>query len=327
MEKMAIIKSRKLVPIIGMKSTGKSKFLNTLYNIDFLGSKAGTGTKIVNILRYNPYIETPCFYHIQIFKKDNDYIFYKDPKRETIFGKEKIAKEIKNINNQLNDKSKIEYIDKFYMTEINEAPFFRDKSYLFEHDLCDIPSLSECIKDDLSDSEQKLKKEKESFGIVFNDRGDIFKKEKGISINNEIRDEDDIFYKLDMEDDISYLLTTIFNIIRNYIDGAIIILSVENYIFEDNFDIIAKLYKITQKKLKNCLIILNKIDLSKYPKKDIENFMRLIFDHFPKFKTFNINLNTFIAISTIQLQNEFLMSKDFKYLMTALFLNILTLFK
>ena len=302
MEKMTRIEPRKLVPIAGLINVGKSKFLNVLYNFNFLDCRSGTCTRFVNIIRYNPKIECPCLFHLKIVKEDNDYIFYKDPKTETIFGEEKITKEIENINNKLKDKIETEYEDIFYITEINEAPFFGDKDYLLSHDLCDIPGLNE--KNLENDIDEK----------------------KNISINNEIRDEDDIFYKINIENESSYI-TKIFNIIKNYIEEAIIVLSVENLDSKENFELIVKLYKVTQKKISNFLIVLNKIDLSINPDEDIRKCKGLLVQHFPKFKTFNINLNTFIAISTYQLQNELLMRKDFKYLINYHFFNYSSYFK
>ena len=322
MEKMTKIKIRKLVPIVGLINVGKSKFLNVLYNFNFLDCRPGICTRFVNIIRYNPYIKCPCLNHLNIVKEDNDYIFYKDPKTETIFGEEKITKEIENINNKLKDKFKVEYEDLFYMTEINEAPFFIDKEYLLSHDLCDIPGLNETnLENDI------IVKKDISMNNEIRDKDDIFYKtkkdidiEKDISINNEIRDEDDIFYKINIENESSYI-TKIFNIIKNYIEEAIIVLSVENYYQKENYELIAKLHKVTQTKMSNFLIVLNKIDLSSNQDEDIEKCKGLLVQHFPKFKTFNINLNTFIAISTYQLQNELLMSKDFKYLINYHFFN------
>ena len=72
---MEEIEKRKIVRVVAMISAGKSKLLNVIYNINFLKSKAGIGTKFVNILRYNPKIEEPCFYHLTVKKKDNDYFF------------------------------------------------------------------------------------------------------------------------------------------------------------------------------------------------------------------------------------------------------------
>ena len=339
---MIKIEHRKIVPIAAVVSAGKSMFLNVLYNINLLECKAGIATKFVNILRYNPNINTPCFYHLKVIKEGNDYIFYKDLNSEEISGEDKIKEEIKNINNELAAKLKIEYEDIFYMTEINEAPFYMDKDYLLSHDLCDIPGLSEYngtngenennkinekeennnVKD--KEFEEKLKKGAEEFGLVIKDKEKKEKKEekeeKDSSNNNKIGIEDDIFYDINIDNEDSYT-TNIFNIIKNYIDGAIIVLSVENYNFTENFQLIAKLHKITQKNINNFLIILNKIDLSENPDDDIEKCKGLLIQNFPKCKTFNINLNTFIAISTYQLQNELLMSKEFKYLINYHYFN------
>ena len=338
MEKMIKIEHRKIVPIAAMVSAGKSMFLNVLYNINLLECKAGIATKFVNILRYNPNINSPCFYHLKIIKEGNEYIFYKDLNSEEVSGEDKIKEEIKNINNELAAKLKIEYEDIFYMTEINEAPFFKDKDYLLSHDLCDIPGLSEyngtngenennTINENEKNNnvidkefEEKLKKGAEEFGLVINikekeENEEKEKKEKKEEINssnnNKIEVEDDIFYDINIENEDSYT-TNIFNIIKNYVDGAIIVLSVENYNFTENFQLIAKLHKVTQKKINNFLIILNKMDKSENPDEDIEKCKGLLIQNFPKCKTFNINLNTFIAISTYQLQNELLMSKEFK---------------
>ena len=312
-------------------------FLNILYNINYLECKEGIATKFVNILRYNPNINSPCMYHLKIVKEGNGYIFYKDANSKEVSGEEKIKEEIKKINNELsNNKHNIEYENIFYMTEINEVPFFRDKDYLLSHDLCDIPGLSEYteenrgnednkidrneINNEAEDNELsgKLKKGEEDFWLVINKK----ENEEKVSYSRyyEIEVEDDIFYDINIENENSYT-TKIFNIIKTYIDGAIIVLNIENFYYSENFHLIAKLHKVTQKKINNFLIILNKTDLSQNPDQDIEKCKGLLIKYFPKCKTFNINLNTFIAISTFQLQNELLMSKEFKYLINYHYFN------
>ena len=82
------------------------------------------------------------------------------------------------------------------------------------------------------------------------------------TINNEKENEDDIYYKTKNMERNTYL-TEIFGIIKDYIDGAIIILSIENYHFEDNYELIAKLHRVIQRQITNFLVILKKIDLSK----------------------------------------------------------------
>ena len=66
-----------------------------------------------------------------------------------------------------------------------------------------------------------------------------------------------------------------------------------------------------EKKIKNFLIILNKIDLSSNPIHDIDSCKGFLINSFPKFKTFNLNLNTFIPISAYQVENELLMEENF----------------
>ena len=63
------------------------------------------------------------------------------------------------------------------------------------------------------------------------------------------------------------------------------------------------------------------MDLSSNPKSDIQKCKGLLIQNFPKFQTFNINLNTFIPLSVNQLKNELLMDKSFKYLINYHFYN------
>ena len=353
------IEIRKIVPVAAMISAGKSKLLNVLYNINYLECKAGIGTKFVNLLRYNPNIEDPIFYHLKIVKEGDKYIFYKDLTQEIYKGEESIIEANKIINNDLYNKHDFNYEDIFYMTEVNTTPFIKDKEYLLSHDLCDIPGLSEyqeTRKDndnkqkeekkdnkekevELVDSLERFKKYGEELGLDFDIGKDILKPKLIIDENDEEnikernnksenkdgkRDEDDIYYRASIVENINTYLTEIFRIIKNYIEGGIIIMSVENYYFEENFELIAKLYRVIQKDISKFLVVLNKMDLSKNPKEDIEKFKGLIIKHFPKCKTFNINLNTFVPLSVNQLQNELLMNKSFKHLIRYHFYNYMS---
>ena len=134
------IEERKLVPVAAMVSAGKSKLLNVLYNIDFLECTPGIGTKFVNILRYNPQIKKPCFYKLKVEKQGDDYIFYKDLKIAE--GEKEITESNKSVNEELRAQLQTKYEDIFYMTEINQMPFIKDKEFFLTHDLCDIPGMS-----------------------------------------------------------------------------------------------------------------------------------------------------------------------------------------
>ena len=349
------IEIRKLVPLVAKISTGKSTLLNVLYNFNFLECKSGISTKFVNILRYNPKIQQSCFFHLGLIKEGDNYFFYKDLNSKIYEGEENIIKANKIINKELYQKDKIDYEDIFYMTEINTKPFIEDESYLENHDLCDIPGLSEyqgnkiIEKDEKKEEENKMeninnknddfeliKNEANKIGLVWdykyekkNINENMFNNEivanKDIKIDNKddenVKSEDDIYYEENGDNDKKTYLSEIFKIIKKYIDGAIILLSIENYKSVDNYQIIAQLKKVIQKPISNFLIILNKMDLSLEPEKDIKECKGLFIKYFPKFKTFNINLNSFIPLSVNKLKNELSMSKNFKDLIYYHFWN------
>ena len=345
------IEQRKIIPVAAMISAGKSKLLNVLYNIDFLECTPGIGTKFVNILRYNPEIKEPCFYHLKVVKEGENYIFYK--KMKVAEGAKKIIEENKNVNEELRAQLETKYEDIFYMTEINEIPFIKDKDFLLTHDLCDIPGLNEYqkqkniknekekkenevedkknneskevnqINNKKDEIEEKIKEEAKKMGLVVKPKSGEKEEEEKSKEKKENNFEDEINSKIDIEKENTYL-TEIFKIIKNQIDGAIIILSIENYYKKENYVIIAKLQKVLQKEISNFLIILNKMDLSLNPKDDIQKCKGLLIQHFQNFKAFNINLNTFIPLSVEQLQNELLMDKSYKHLIYYHFYNYMS---
>ena len=319
---MEKIEERKIVPIAAMISAGKSKLLNVILNTNFLESKSGIGTKFVNILRYNPKIVCHKFYHLKLKEEKGKFNFYKDNEYKVIEGEDNIKEENMKINKELSEKKMIDYNDIFYITEINSIGFIKDENYMTTHDLCDIPGLSEYQEQNNEDNkknqiieqkeenlEEKLKKGQE-FGMIYKPKN--LEKEKQY-LKDKIKEEDDIFYNIDVENESTYL-TEIYKRIKDYIDGAIIVFSIENYYFSQNIEIIAKLHKIINKKIKNFLIILNKIDKSTDPKNDIESCKGFLFNAFPKCQTFNLNINTFIPISAYQVENELLMEDNFSNL-------------
>ena len=160
MDKLEKIDIKKLVPVIAMISTGKSTFLNTLFKINFLRYKAGIATKFINILKYNPNIKKPLFYHLKVKELEGKYFFYRVLSEESYEGEENIIKANKDINTKLSNDNRINYKDFFYMTEINGEPFIQDKEYLEDHYLCDIPGLSEYQKGPNIEEEIKKKEEK-----------------------------------------------------------------------------------------------------------------------------------------------------------------------
>lgn len=339
MNETEILEMRKIVPVVARISAGKSQLLNILYNINYLESKEGITTKFINLIRYNPAIEKPRFFHLKLKKEEEKYIFYKDVDYTVIEGGENITKENKKINDKISKLQEFNYEDIFYMTEIKESPFIKDDNYLLSHDLCDVPGLSEAqnigeetnsIESNINNIESKSKNE---INIINEDEGSYFKnmlkdafgyffgnnneneniKNTIINKNEEIEEEDNILNEV--KDEKNTYLSEIFKIIREYIDGAIIILNQENYYFKSNYELITKFYKVIKKPLTNFLVILNKIDLSDNPEKDINDCKGFFFKYFSKCKTFNLNLNTFIPLCTFRLKDELLLNKNFKHLL------------
>ena len=168
MENLEKIEIKNLCPMIAMISAGKTSILNTIYDIDFLETSAGIGTKFVNIIRYNPEVgKNPKFYHLILKPIGNgDYEYYKDTKTE-IIGKEEIKKKNKQKNEELKEKD-IPYSELFYMIEVGECNIIEDKEYLKNFDLVDVPGVSEYkLPDKLKLNEEKPKKMKKKILINF----------------------------------------------------------------------------------------------------------------------------------------------------------------
>ena len=289
----AKIKIKYLCPIIGMISSGKTTFLKVLFDIDFLESSSGIGTKFVNIIRYNPNVgKSPKFYHLKVKNIGfGNYDFYKEKNTE-IIGKEKIKKKNKELNEKFKQKD-IPYEDLFYMVEIGESIFIEDKEYLKNYDLVDIPGLNEYKPTTKFPNKNYSKKYS--------------------SIEEEMKN-------YNPENEQNYL-TEIFKIIKNKVNNGIILFNIDNYQHTENYRIIGKLRKILDKPIENFLILLNKIDKSENIHYDLNNLRGKIMKYFPSANDFNFIKNTILSSSTLQLENEFKMDKNFKNLIYFHYLN------
>lgn len=63
------ISERKGIVVLGMISSGKSTFLNSLLGITYLEANDDITTKLVTIIRYNDQINEPKFYHLKVIKE------------------------------------------------------------------------------------------------------------------------------------------------------------------------------------------------------------------------------------------------------------------
>ena len=118
------IEMRKIVPLIGMAKTGKSSLLNIIYNFDLLYT-GNSPTYHIIIIRYNPKIPEPCFFHLKVVKNNEEYSFYKNPDYNVRNGRKEIINEIGNIHNKLTKLKKFNYEDNFYLLEINVTTLYK----------------------------------------------------------------------------------------------------------------------------------------------------------------------------------------------------------
>ena len=124
------IEKRDGIIVIGMISSGKSTFLNSLLGITYLEANDNITTKMVTAIRYNPDLTEPKFYHLKIIEKENEYSFERDG--DEFIGKENIIKAISEMNKK-EASNQPKYENLFYMLETNILTI-ENKEFLLHHD-------------------------------------------------------------------------------------------------------------------------------------------------------------------------------------------------
>lgn len=145
---------RFFIPIIGIISSGKSTFLNSIIQGDYLSSSSGSDTKLFCILRNNNDCNAPILYKCQLIKEKIDYkyndniVYYYFEKTNKEAEGENILKKIKIINEDLKkyeERTEIKERDinkYFYLLEL-KIPLFDNNDLGDFFDLVDIPGLNE----------------------------------------------------------------------------------------------------------------------------------------------------------------------------------------
>ena len=142
---------RFLIPIIGMISSGKSTFLNSLLQGNYLSISTNVDTSFVCILRHNNLNKTPKLYKCKIIYekinyKYNNFNYYHFEKQEEIKGD--ILTNIKKINEELKQYNNKVSIDKrdinkyFYIMELNIQLFENNNELGNYFDFLDVPGLN-----------------------------------------------------------------------------------------------------------------------------------------------------------------------------------------
>ena len=293
------IEERRGIIVIGMISSGKSTFLNSLLGITYLESKDDVTTKFVTIIRYNENLKEPKLYHLKVIKegdsleskeniinidnkkeKDNYYYFVKDG--EESIGEENIIKRIENINKEEKESKEPKYENLFYMLETNIINI-ENKEFLKKHDFYDIPGLNEYIVSDKKE-EKKVEEKKED-----NSRG------KQIEESHE---------------DMRYI-KGIFQYLKKKIEREIIIFSSETYYKPQNLQIIREIKNVLDIPLDNNLVILNKIDICDDREKAISNCQQFFVNNIES-DIFNIFKCVFVPLNSMQFKNEILMRNNYE---------------
>jgi len=258
---------KNLCPMIAMISAGKTSLLNIIFNVDFLETNSGIGTKFVNIIRYNKNVgKTPLFYHLILKNIGNgNYEYYKDPKT-VISGKENIKKAIVDINQKLREQEHCNYEELFYMIEVGESNLIDDEEYLKNYDLVDIPGVSEFRRPDKNKIfEEKKEKPEDSFNEeMFEDEdaaitamieGEpiITKKEQKavseIQLSNEQKSESKIESEkesqLEPKKEVNYSLKRTLSVEKKML----------NYNPEEEQNYLTEIFKIIKNKMNNGIIV------------------------------------------------------------------------
>ena len=154
---------RKAIPVIGAVSSGKSYFLNSLLGLDdLLQTGEGGISNFVCIIRHNPKLNNPIFFHLNFISNDAHINEINYTKEDIIEGEENIKNKIKEINESIKDK--IQYGKLFYMLEIN-IKAIKNEKLLQNYDFYDIPGFNK-VGDDHLKNFIKFFVYKIDFGII-----------------------------------------------------------------------------------------------------------------------------------------------------------------
>ena len=321
-----MIEKRKGIIVVGMISSGKSTFLNSLLGISYLEANDNITTKMVVIIRYNENLDKPKFYHLKV-NEDKDieggYLFEKD--RDESIGETEIIKRISEINKQeaqFSENGEPQYDNLFYMIETN-IKSIENKEFLKTHDFYDIPGLNEFMRTNNNENEANTeninenneKEEEEEETMSENEENEENgnrdnNNNNNNTINNNNNNERNNYVNSTNEN--MRYIKGIFKYLKKIIEREIIVLSSETYYKPQNLQIIKEIKKYLNVPLTDNLIILNKIDISNDRNRTIADCKQFYVNNIDS-TIFNINYNKFAPLNSMQFKNELLMRTDYKY--------------
>ena len=327
MEINGAIEKRKGIIVVGMISSGKSTFLNSLLGISYLEANDNITTKMVVIIRYNEKLDKPKFYHLKVIEDkdiEGGYLFEKDG--DESIGEIEIIKRISEINKQeakFSENGEPKYDNLFYMIETN-IKSIENKEFLKTHDFYDIPGLNEFMRTKNNENESNTEnnnenneEEEEEYMSENEENEDTSNQNNNNNNNNTINNNNNNNnnernnYVSSTNENMRYI-KGIFKYLKKIIEREIIVLSSETYYKPQNLQIIKEIKKYLNVPLTDNLIILNKIDISNDRNRTIADCKQFYVNNIDS-TIFNINYNKFAPLNSMQFKNELLMRTDYKY--------------
>ena len=324
-QKEDIVEERKGMVVIGMISSGKSTFLNSIFGFNYLQTNDNITTKFICVIRYNPNIVEPIFSNLTLIqKKDNpnEYIYVKIG--EQIKGKKNIKDKIQSINKMLNDCSELKYENLFWMLETNKA-ILENKQFIENYDFYDIPGLNEYIITNENQTNLNNNTEKNSIlesTIDEEPASPPININLNSKINDKIQKNVDISVNKEIDENIYKHIKGIFKYLKGKIENFIFIINAESCYKPENLKIIEEIRKNIDFDFQGGLFILNKID--KVENKDDTIFKcKEFFINNINAKIFNLHFHTFISLNSHDFKNEIFMKEKIKYFFYIIIINIM----
>ena len=276
---MSEIELRKSIPIIGAICCGKSLFLDNLLGLNLLEIKSNTTSKFVCIIRPNNQLTNPIFYHIKLKEKGKD--------------------------------------DK---TGMMEYQAFKDGEVTEGHD---------CIKEKIKQINQE-QKDIDDNEIKYDELFYILETKVNYIKNEELLNNYDFYdipgldeyisgdnYNNDKCKNMKYI-DNLFKYFRSRIDFGVVMINAESASMNSSNNVVINVANVLKpKKIKNYLILLNKIDRKTDQNEACEEAKSILVNDL--LDQINLADNTFIGLDSRQIKHQNLLRENFEDFLLFLF--------
>ena len=300
-----IIEEKKGIVTIGMISSGKSTFLNSIFGFKFLQTNDNITTKFICVIRYNPNLKESKFYKLKLINKRekiDEYTYLKEGIE--YIGKTIIKNKIKSINDENHNSIEPKYENLFWMLEVNTIPLENTK-LMEKYDFYDIPGLNEYIS---SKENDKLNKQNDK---IIQEKSINNKANPPAIRNISNQNMNKMPKEANFNENFRYI-KGIFKYLKGKIENFIFIISTESCYKPTNLGIIEEIRKNIDFDYQGGLFVLTKIDLSENKENKIDDCKQYFINNMPS-NIFNLHFNTFIPLNSITFEIEMKMKNKIKY--------------